>query len=463
MRIRARWALGAAAAIGLGAAVAASPPGGAAPARAQEADSALNYTCTFPAGTAEKVAVRVQGTFPAEGTAGKPVQPGRVTATVTIPKASLDDVTALGGASVVGTARLTAAVTQNGKATEASWPGLTTPATRVAAGTDLVLAASGDVPAVTPAAAGDLTFAAGDLALALSPRKADGTEPKAPKTLALKCAPAEGGTPVLATVPISAAAGAPAAKAPAAPKAAAPKAAAGTPPDCGKYKGPTDDWYSGCTYLSGFSNVKKVNGATIVNDATFAAPVATNVIYTIADPGLQVRQRFLGPLRSRSTFLTFGFMPTTATMEMTQRPLNPGDPKDPQDYGTFVATDDGSGIQKVEAHMRMSIRIYDVKVNGTPLDVGARCRTATDADLRLKGQMPSILDAGVLDGSFTIPKFTGCGTGEDLDPLFNGSVAGPGNLLRMGLSATCIPDAELNCPPAVPDPPRTVPPAAPAG
>ncbi|MDL4818430.1 DUF6801 domain-containing protein [Actinomadura opuntiae] len=463
MRIRARWALGAAAAIGLGAAVAGPLPGGAAPARAQEADTALDYTCTSPAGTAEKVAVRVQGTFPADGTVGKPVRPGRVTATVTIPKASLGDVTALGGASVVGTARLTASVTQNGKATEASWPGLVTPATPVADDADLVLPASGDVPPVTPSGTGDLTFSAGDLALTLSPRAADGTEPKTPKTLALTCAPVKGRTPVLATVPISGPAGTPAPEASAAPKAAAPKAAPGTPADCGKYHGPTDDWYSGCTYLSGFSNVRKLNGATIINDATLADPVATNVTYTIADPGLQVRQRFLGPLRSRSTFLTFGMMPTTATMEMTQRPLNPGDPKDPQDYGTFVATDDGSGIQKVEAHMRMSIRIYDVKVNGTPLDVGGRCRTGTDADLRLKGQMPSILNAGVLDGTFTIPAFSGCGVGEDLDPLFNGSVAGPGNLLRMGLAATCIPDADLNCPPVVPDPPRTVPPAAPGG
>ncbi|MEV0661413.1 DUF6801 domain-containing protein [Actinomadura luteofluorescens] len=462
MRTPARWRLGAVTVVGLGALVTGSLPGGAA--RAQEADAALTYACRLPSGTSQDVGVRVRGTFPAEGTAGRPVQPGRVTATVTIPKAAVPEVGALGGASVVGAAELGVSVRQNGEAAAAAWPGLTTPATPVADGADLVLAASGDVPPVTPAGTGDLTFIAGELTLELSPRDAHGGVPRDAKApISVGCEPS--GEHVLATVPVLR--GPDTGTAPAAPappktappetgKRAAAEAPGGTPAECGKFTGPTDDWYSGCVYLSGFSNVTKLKGAAILNDPEFGRPALTNLVYSLTDTGASVRQRFVSPLRSRSTFLTFGFMPTTATMEMTQRPLKPG-----EDYGTFEAVSDmQTGVQSVNAHMRMSIRISDVSVNGTPLDVGENCRTATDADIVLKGQMTSVLEGGTLDGSFAIPRFTGCGAGEDLGPLFNGTVSGPGNLLRVSLGATCIPDADISCPPVVPAPARTAPPPA---
>ncbi|MEV4002368.1 DUF6801 domain-containing protein [Actinomadura sp. NPDC049753] len=455
MRTPARWRLGAVTAVGLGALATGAPPGGAA--RAQEADAALTYACRLPSGTSQEVGVRVRGAFPATGTAGRPVRPGRVTAAVTIPKAAVPEVSALGGASVAGTAELGVSVRQNGRSAPATWPGLTTPATPVADDADLVLAASGDVPPVTPAGTGDLTFTAGSLTLELGPRDAHGGVPEDAKpAITIGCEPS--GERVLATVPV------PAGKTPATPAPPTPvppkterRAAAGapgeTPAECGKFTGPSDDWYPGCVYLSGFSNVTKLKGAAILNDPEFGRPALTNVVYSLTDTGASVRQRFVSPLRSRSTFLTFGFMPTTATMEMTQRPVGPG-----EDYGTFEAVSDmRTGVQSVSAHMRMSIRISDVSVNGAPLNVGPDCRTATDADIALKGEMTSVLEGGTLDGSFRIPRFTGCGVGEDLGPLFDGTVSGPGNLLRVSLGATCIPDADISCPPVVPLPARTAP------
>lgn len=441
-------------AAGLGALVTGSLPGGAAQARAQEADAVLTYACRLPSGTSQEVGVRVRGTFPAAGTAGRPVQPGRVTATVTIPKATVPEVGAP-GAAVVGTGELGVSVRQNGKAAAAMWPGLTTPATPIADGADLVLAASGDVPPVTPARTGDLTFTAGKLVLELSPRDAHGGVPRDAKPpVTIGCEPS--GEHVLATVPVPAGTAPATSAPPKTGKRSAAEAPGGTPAECGKFTGPNDDWYSGCVYLSGFSNVTKLKGAAILNDPEFGRPALTNLVYSLTDTGASVRQRFVSPLRSRSTFLTFGFMPTTATMEMRQRPLKPG-----EDHGTFEAVSDmQTGIQSVNAHMRMSIRISDVSVNGTQLDVGENCRTATDADIVLKGQMTSVLEGGTLDGSFRIPRFTGCGAGEDLGPLFNGTVSGPGNLLRVSLGATCIPDADISCPPAVPTPARTTPPPA---
>ncbi|TDC48577.1 hypothetical protein E1281_24545 [Actinomadura sp. KC345] len=458
MRIRARSVVAAVTVIGLGAVVSGSLSGGTA--TAQEADASLGYACEFPSGASHRVGVQVRGTFPAAGTAGEPVRPGRITATVTVPEAALPAVTAVGGPSVAGTVRLATTVRQNGTSTPVAWDGLTTPVTPVAEDADLELDASGDVPPVTPAGAGDLTFTAGDLALALESRDANGGAGKDAKSLEISCSPSEGRDMTLAIVPVRGG-GTPgqsrAPEASAAPRAgpAPAQAPGGTPPECGTYTGPDDTWMPGCVYLSGFSNVAKLDGAAVLNDPEFAEPALTNMIYMITREGASVRQKFVTPLRSTSTFLTFGLMPTTATMEMVQRPLKPGDPDDPQDYGTFEAISDReTGIQSVSAHMKMSIRIRDVKVNGTPLDVGANCRTATDADLRLKGQMPNILEGGVVEGTFAIPGFKGCGAGEDLDPLFNGSVAGPGNLLRVTLGSTCIPFAEISCPPVLPQPSR---------
>ncbi|MFV2212494.1 DUF6801 domain-containing protein [Actinomadura sp. LOL_016] len=460
MTIRVRGTAAAvAAAAAVGGAVAG---GGAAPARALEADATLRYACAFPSGTSHAVGVRVRAEFPAGGTAGEPVRPGRATVTATVPAAAVaaGDVAA-GAASVAGTAGLAVVAAQNGTSTPTMWAGLSAPAVPVVEGADLVLEASGDVPPVTPAGTGDLTFGAAALTLNLDPRDARGRTPEGAKPVAVACEPVADQDVTLATVPVasgpSRASEAPAAPpgASAAPRAAAPpaeEAPGETPKECGTYEGPDTTWMSGCIYLAGFSNVTKLDGATVVNDPEFADPALTNVIYKITSTGAELRQRFVSPLRSRSTFLTFGLMPTTATMELTQAPLEPGGPV----YGAVEAiTNLETGIQTVEAHMKMSIRIYDVSVKGTPLDVGDRCRTEVPADLELSGTMPNILQGGVLDGTFAIPRFEGCGAAEDLDPLFNGTVAGSDNLLRVTLGSTCIPFAQISCPPVLPEPSRS--------
>lgn len=423
--------------------------GAGAPAKAEPARDAevlLSYDCRFPSGEPQRLDVRVRGAFPARATAGRPIRPERVGVTVTIPGAALAD---LDGGSVAGTVRLTTSVTQDGRSANAQWAGLTAPSAPVPDEADLVVAASGKVPPITPAGTGDLRVDAGALTVELST-----AEPA--KNHVMSCEPVAGQATALATVPVAAPTTAPA---PGNRRAEAPR---GNPAECGAYPVPNDDWTPGCVYMSGFANAAKLKGAAVLNGPGAGEPALTNMIYALTPDGngAMVRQKFVRPLRSRSTFLTFGFMPTTATMEMTQRPLDPGNPKDPKDYGTFDAVSGDTGIQTVKAHMRMSIRILDVRVNGTPLDVGDRCRTRTDADIRLTGAMNSVLEPGMLEGAFTIPAFRGCGAGEDLDPLFNGSVSGPGNLLRVSLGASCIPMAEINCPPVLPAPRRSA--AAPA-
>jgi hypothetical protein len=300
---------------------------------------------------------------------------------------------------------------------------------------------------MTAGAAGDVTVSAGELTLALTAYKADGTAAGPPRP-AITCTPEPGQPTTLATIPV-AATGAPAQAAPAAsavPKAGAgsggePRTAAETPAECGKLPVPPDNpGKAGCAYMSGYANVTKLNGATALNDPAFRQPALTNVIVhpPNEDGHILVDFAFVQPMRARSTFLTFGFMPTTATLEMTQVGM-----------GGFDLTI-GDGVLKVGTDM--SIRLQDVTVNGTPLEVGTHCRTARPAHIALTGgsDYKNPVLGGSLLGTIHIPPFQGCGVGEDLDPLFTAAVSGSGNHVKMIQGRICSPPATNNCPPQVP-------------
>ena len=59
------------------------------------------------------------------------------------------------------------------------------------------------------------------------------------------------------------------------------------------------------------------------------------------------------------------------------------------------------------------------------------------------------MTGGPLEGTVTIPTFTGCGVTENLDPLFTGSISGPGNLARAIQGKPCN-VLVTSCKPTVP-------------
>jgi len=90
------------------------------------------------------------------------------------------------------------------------------------------------------------------------------------------------------------------------------------------------------------------------------------------------------------------------------------------------------------------------------LNVGTHCQTATPFDLELVGLPPAYnisLIQGVLTGTVTVPSFKGCSDGsENLDPIFNASVSGPGNFVKITQAALCTPAQNFGCPPVKPIP-----------
>ncbi|MEU5995411.1 DUF6801 domain-containing protein [Spirillospora sp. NPDC047418] len=439
---------------GAGALLAAGLNGaGAAAADTRDADVTVSYQCAFPAGP-QQVSVRYRAAFPVSAAPGGQVRPGAVTVTLGVPRAA---VAGLGAAKIGGTVRVSAVTGQNGASADAGWPALAVEPAAVPDAGAVTLTASGDLPAVTAGPAGDLAFRVGGLALALAPAPAPaeaeagagaeaGAEAGTPPDGQAACTPGEGRDQVLATVPLVTPGAGEAPRKQPEKRAALPAGKA--PPDCRVLQ--EEGWqFSGCLYMNGFSNVRKLGGASVLNDPEAPEPALTNVKYNLVPGptglGVDVRFRFHEPLRSEATFLTFDFMPTTATMEIDQIGL-----------GTQTAApyEKGQTRQHVQSSMRVSIRLYDVAVNGTPLEVGDHCQSARPVDVTLSdapgANITNIVKGGASDGSFEIPPFEGCGVGEDLDPLFTGSVSGPGNYLKITQGAICG-LAAATCPPAMPE------------
>jgi hypothetical protein len=207
----------------------------------------------------------------------------------------------------------------------------------------------------------------------------------------------------------------------------------------------------GCAFTAGYADARKLNGAA------FIQPGLTNVdlfvrTATNFDPKVNYAEfdnaavlDFHGKNEfppSTATFLTFGFVPTTATIElMVHGTINifavgPAltsncKPHQPCDTIATVAS-------------RLSVQIVpgSVKVNGVPLDVGSHCATP-QFDAILTGTSASkppynVVTGGPLSGMVTIPKFSNCGVGENLDPIFNSAISGPMNFNLLTQGPVCF-------------------------
>jgi hypothetical protein len=201
-----------------------------------------------------------------------------------------------------------------------------------------------------------------------------------------------------------------------------------------------------CAFIEGFSDVKRLGGAALVGPGFGNIQESKRTVFTTKPPfydqldssgklyykpcpGNSPQCRPVDGLPPvRATFLSFGFMPTTATLQITQAgTLNIASISINQNLTT-------SQIQSLA-----SIRVESVLINGAPLDVGNDCHTVKPFPLVLTGKPPySLQSGGVVSGTITVPSFTGCGVGENLDPIFNASVSGPGNYVQLTQGNLCV-------------------------
>jgi len=217
----------------------------------------------------------------------------------------------------------------------------------------------------------------------------------------------------------------------------------------------------GCAYTTGYANVLKLKGAALIAPAltnvdqalTALANTTNKVNYLQLQNAAQLDFHGLQQFPpSAATFLTFGFVPTTATIELIEHgtinifvvgPANPFIHCQPNKFRTCdsVAT----------VYSRLSARIApgSVKVNGVPLNVGSHCETPP-FDAIVTGTSASkppysIQFGGPLTGMVTIPPFKNCGVGENLNPIFNAAISGPQNFNLLTQGELCSVIGAFGC------------------
>jgi hypothetical protein len=444
---------------GAGLAVAASGPG-----PVQQVTLSLTYSCQLSAGGSASGGfdsrVIVQATFPTTVTAGQQIQPAAVQITATLPQAAVAKLRSFGAATVAGSGALRVSESDQGAPVIATWTAQAARAVSLPQSGGLVLAEPGAAAASAASKEGTATFTAGALTMDLRLTQADSSVTTPATALAHCTPPAVAGRLAAVTVRAASPSASPSgSRSPAGHKSR-------IPPGCGKIR-VRGSGIAVCGYITGYSDVAKAYGAALLQPKRPAKPGLVNldfaerhvfkkgklVVYSTGELYYHGRHE-LPPITA--TFLGFKFVPVTATLRLIE--LTP------------IKVVSVSGITAppypltVHATTMISIRVFNVTVNGVPLNVGPGCRTATPVPLTLVGKgfntLPpkgyTVPTGGPLSGMLTIPRFTGCGTSENLDPLFTGSISGPGNFVKMTQGKLCGPSQPVNwtCPPPVPKPVR---------
>jgi hypothetical protein len=217
---------------------------------------------------------------------------------------------------------------------------------------------------------------------------------------------------------------------------------------------------AGCAYVKGYADAGKLKEAALVGPGLTDLSLNTRVVehqappvYFEFDTAGQLDYRPCATCKIahglppvRETFLTFGFVPVTAWLQLTER-------------GTLNIISIGGGFTLTSNTVwsTMSLRVYGVTVNGVPLDVGPNCHTVSPFLIKLVGTVHSkppysLQNGGPLTGQVSIPDFTRCGVTENLDRLFTAAISGKRNFTELTQGALCPLIGTGVCPPPIPTP-----------
>jgi hypothetical protein len=457
--------------------VAAGVTAGSAPAATQQAVRlTLRYACAFPAGS-RAVTAQVTATFPAAAAVGKPIQPTGSKITVTLPRSAVIGLASLHARAVTLTAGLSTGVTEGTRSATAHWRDFRSPAAAILRRGSLKFTTSGAAAPVTASSPGQVTVSASRLSLLLTaaivsggPADPSGTPktsgiPGRPASIRAGCVPRAGQDTTLARIAVTGTiAGRPNAHQAAKPKYCVPfpkhlklnpRFPLPKPLPGSKI---THAPVHGCSYAAGYTNAAKLKEAALVGPGltdlklglTTAAKFAKAYTFLQQDVAAQLEYHGRAVLPpARATLLGFGFTPVSATLQISEvgslnaafitcSPNPPGKcPKSAKIRALFFG--------------RVNLRISHVAVNGVRLNVGPHCQTVSPFNLELVGVPPTYNPGtleGILTGFVTIPTFKGCADGADnLNPIFDATVSGPGNFVKINQAPFCTPINHFQCPP----------------
>lgn len=396
----------------------AAPPPLSAGEQSVSKDIVLDCPFAAPAGS-QQITLTVSATVPATVPVGSALKFRSLTASFTLPRAVAVQLAPDAPDGIRGGLTLDLTARQGDKSTAMPAP-FTIGATPLPPAGDVKLTATADLPEQAITVPGKVSFDVGAPTIAVKPA-ADGAAETAP----VACALLPDQTTTLASI---LATGAPTTV----PKKPAEPSTAPSPPPSARRDAatPQDDppfpLITPLDYVqvAATSSVYRL-GATVASARTGVLNGTWTVLlippdYLQHDPSTISGNVGFRPVDA--TFLGFGFVPVTATVEFL--PVDYRNSKLIEFTGKLVLSGDF-----LTTHIQVMARMSNARINGVPLDLGPDCVTAKPISLSLSGAY-SALKGGILSTDpnspdpdyrgFALPPFVHCGTAEPLSPLLTG-------------------------------------------
>jgi hypothetical protein len=199
------------------------------------------------------------------------------------------------------------------------------------------------------------------------------------------------------------------------------------------------------------STVRKL-GATVAADPAFLFN-GLFILNLITNDSRVTGSTTFNP--ATATFLGFGFVPVTATVEFL--PVDYRNSKIIEFAGAITTHEDQNTY--LDTTLQVMARLSNAKVNGVPLDLGPECVTKTAVTLHLNGPYEAFGVGHIRTDEkkgFELPAFTGCRAGgQDLSPLLTGMSSGGGNQAFVDTYnlIVCTEPDHTQCPPGSDGPP----------
>ncbi|WP_406642232.1 DUF6801 domain-containing protein [Amycolatopsis sp. WGS_07] len=431
-----------------------TPPAAPPSSDEQQATATVALDCPFAAGP-QRIALTTTAILPATATVGSAVKFRSLTASFTLPRTVATQLAPAPATSLRGGLTLDLTARQGDKSTAIPAPFTIAP-TPLPENGDVQVTATADLPDQAITVPGEVTFDVGAPTIALKPATETTTE-AAP----VRCTLAPGQKTTLASILVAPALTKPSAGNPKTPPPAAPRNEAATQ-DSG-----------------GFTIVTPLNLVQIVANSSIYRLGATvtskptgllNGVWTIVldDNGIQHDPSTItgsvGFKPVTATFLGFGFVPVSATVEFL-----PVDYRNAKLIELNAQLSAPPGETILTTHVKVMARMSNAKVNGVPLDLGPDCVSASPISLNLFGPYNALqggtvgTDPNAADPDyrgFTLPPFVHCGTSEPLNPLLTGMASTTTNINQAKVVAVnfgeCTKPNHTQCPPP-PTPPGSTP------
>ncbi|MGW7535008.1 DUF6801 domain-containing protein [Amycolatopsis sp. NPDC054798] len=406
---RGKKKMAAAAAAGAAGLVAAALVVGAQASAADPISLTLNYHCTFPLVGSQSLKVVINTDLPPAVNAGQATGAFDIKAVSTINADTVSGLGLIGATTLEGSATASAKVAAPGLDLPVSVP-IALDKTNIPPSGEMNINATGKTPSLTFTQPGQAKITVGDLALKVTPRKADGsvTGITPDGTIDAPCTQDPGQNNTLATITIN---GGGTSTPPPSSSSETPPPTSATPPPTSDTPPPT----SATPPPGGTKFAFGIDGKTSLKSLGSTAPIKGGFD---ADVDIAAK-KFTGDLKlapTKTEFKLLGFLPGSADVKVVQN-------------GTQSGELVGTGFK---AHIKFDVFLPTVSLFGFPISTDPKCGTVSPSTSEMTtGDGFDLLKGGKLSGTYALSAFQNCGSFND---WISGFAKSDGNSLDLNLA-----------------------------